>query len=131
MLVGMAADATGVVERAGHVIVWQEFGAGEEALLLRVPAAVFIAANVSLAPGHPVRVSADHYARRLACPSLVIHGDADGITPLGRGEELAKLAGSELIVLPGSGHEPQCRIPDVVNSHMEAFLQSALNPGEI
>ncbi len=249
MLVDLAADATGVVERAGHAIVWQEFGAGDETLLLlptwsivhsdfwrhqvpvlarryrvitfdglgngasgrptdprcygdllfaedgvsvldacgvaratvmgvsqggpwalalagrhpeRVSAAVFIAANVPLSPGHPGRVSASeqfaeiltdhdgwakwnrdywlsnypdflrfffsqcftephsernidhfvgmglqtspevllatagteeheltseqaaHYARRLACPSLVIHGDEDAITPLGR-----------------------------------------------
>ena len=140
----------------------------------RVGAAIFIAPNVPLAPGHPVRVAAnekfldelsdhpgwakwnreywltsfpeflrfffsqcftepgseaeiDHffqmgmqttpevllatggtdendlgpelaveYAEALHCPSLVIHGDADAITPLERGRELARLSGSEL-----------------------------------
>jgi pimeloyl-ACP methyl ester carboxylesterase len=63
-------------------------------------------------------------ARRMRCPSLVIHGDDDHITPVERGEELARLAGSELLRMPGSGHEPQCREPDLVNSHIEDFLES-------
>ncbi len=65
-------------------------------------------------------------ARRLAtqvgCPTFVIHGDGDEITPLRRGRELAVLTGSELVVLPGSGHEPQCRIPAEVNSLLDGFL---------
>jgi len=58
-------------------------------------------------------------------PSLVIHGDQDAITPLARGEELARLAGSELIVMAGSGHEPQCRNHEVVNAHINSFLETA------
>lgn len=170
----------------------------------RVAAAVFIAPNVQLAPGHPERVAAsarfedvlesregwlksnrhywlEHYeeylrfffsqcftepdsdverahflsmglettpevllatsgtdqtcltpeqtelfARGLRCPSLVIHGDADGITPLARGTELARLAGSELVVLPGSGHEPQCRNPELTNPVILSFLGRTL-----
>jgi pimeloyl-ACP methyl ester carboxylesterase len=63
-------------------------------------------------------------ARRMRCPSLVIHGDDDHITPVQRGEELARLAGSEFLRMPGSGHEPQCREPDAVNRHIEDFLES-------
>jgi pimeloyl-ACP methyl ester carboxylesterase len=63
-------------------------------------------------------------ARRVRCPSLVIHGDDDRITPLARGQELARLAGSELLTLAGSGHEPQRRTPAVVNRHLEMFLES-------
>ncbi|HEY0373361.1 MAG TPA: alpha/beta hydrolase, partial [Amnibacterium sp.] len=63
-------------------------------------------------------------AGRVRCPSLVIHGDEDRITPLARGEALARLAGSELLRLPGSGHEPQYRIPEVVNRQLDAFLES-------
>jgi len=64
------------------------------------------------------------YARGLSCPSLVIHGDADAIAPTERGEELARLAGSELIIMAGGGHEPQSRSPEVVNAHIDAFLAS-------
>jgi len=73
-------------------------------------------------------VAAD-YARGLRGPTLVIHGDADAITPLARGRELARLAGAELLVLPGSGHEPHCRNPDLVNAHLDAFLRAALDGG--
>ena len=69
--------------------------------------------------------SATTYARRMRCPSLVIHGDQDAITPTARGERLAQLAGSELVIMTGSGHEPQCRIPDVVNPLIDHFLRDA------
>ena len=69
--------------------------------------------------------SASTYARQMRCPSLVIHGDHDAITPTARGERLAQLAGSELVIMPGSGHEPHCRIPDVVNPLIDQFLREA------
>ncbi|HSV37497.1 MAG TPA: alpha/beta hydrolase [Nocardioidaceae bacterium] len=65
---------------------------------------------------------AAEFAGRLSCPSLVLHGDQDAISPLGRGTELARLAGSELHVLPGMGHEPQCRSPEVTNKLILSFL---------
>jgi pimeloyl-ACP methyl ester carboxylesterase len=67
---------------------------------------------------------------QVRCPTLVIHGDADAISPLARGQVLARLLDAELIVLPGSGHEPQCRAPDLVNAHLETFLEAALS-GEV
>jgi pimeloyl-ACP methyl ester carboxylesterase len=71
-------------------------------------------------------------ARRLATslsrPALVIHGDEDAITPLHRGRELARLAGAELSVLAGSGHEPQCRSPLEVNRLVDAFLEEHYPP---
>lgn len=66
--------------------------------------------------------TAERLAGSIEIPTLVIHGDHDAITPLRRGETLARLAGAELIVLPGSGHEPQCRIPDRVNPILDEFL---------
>lgn len=65
------------------------------------------------------------YARSLSCPSLVIHGDEDAITPLARGRELARLAGAELVVMAGSGHEPHCRTPGRTNAVLERFLRTA------
>ncbi len=61
-------------------------------------------------------------ARAVSCASLVIHGDEDAITPLARGTELARLSGAQLVVMPGSGHEPQCRIPEVVNPMLVDFI---------
>lgn len=66
--------------------------------------------------------TAERLATSIRIPTLVIHGDHDAITPLHRGQTLARLSGSELIVLPGSGHEPQCRIPEQVNRMLDEFL---------
>jgi pimeloyl-ACP methyl ester carboxylesterase len=61
-------------------------------------------------------------AGAMGCPTLVIHGDGDEIAPLQRGRELARLAPKAgLVVLPGSGHEPQCRIPEIVNPMLDGF----------
>jgi pimeloyl-ACP methyl ester carboxylesterase len=70
------------------------------------------------------------FARRVRCPSLVIHGDEDAITPVARGEQLARRAGSELVVMAGSGHETQCRTPDVVNAMLEDFLGTVFDGGQ-
>lgn len=70
---------------------------------------------------------ASEYASSLRCPSLVIHGDHDAITPLDRGRELAKLSGGKLVVMPGSGHEPHCRLPDETNDIIGRFLATALH----
>ena len=70
--------------------------------------------------------SAVAFARHMRCPALVIHGDHDAITPAARGERLAQLAGAELVILGGSGHEPQCRIPNVVNPLIDQFLRDSL-----
>jgi proline iminopeptidase len=72
---------------------------------------------------------AEDFARHLRCPSLVVHGDADPIAPLARGTELARLAGSELLVLPGTGHEPECRIPERMNPALSGFLASVIGDG--
>jgi pimeloyl-ACP methyl ester carboxylesterase len=75
------------------------------------------------------KLASDH-APRIRCLSLVIHGDQDAITPLARGGELARLAGSELIAMAGSGREPQYGTPGLVNAHLEAFLGAVLKrPG--
>lgn len=69
---------------------------------------------------------AGELARALECPSLVLHGDEDAITPLARGVELARLARAGLVVMAGSGHEPQCRSPEVTNRHLTSFLHDTI-----
>jgi pimeloyl-ACP methyl ester carboxylesterase len=63
-------------------------------------------------------------AARVRCPALVLHGDQDAITPVQRGQVLAELCGGELVVMPGSGHEPHCRSPEVTNRIIDDFLES-------
>ncbi len=62
-------------------------------------------------------------AAGLRVPTLVIHGDEDAISSVEVGREMARLSSAELVVLPGSGHEPQCRIPSEVNSIIDRFLE--------
>jgi pimeloyl-ACP methyl ester carboxylesterase len=66
------------------------------------------------------------YAKTIRCPSFVIHGDEDAITPLARGTELARLCGAELVIMRGSGHEPHCRDPDETNQVIGGFLAASL-----
>ncbi len=55
-------------------------------------------------------------------PTLVIHGAADAVSPVERGQELARLSSGELIILPASGHQPQYRDPGLVNPAVLEFL---------
>jgi pimeloyl-ACP methyl ester carboxylesterase len=79
-----------------------------------------IAATVD-APG-PDGATFTRLASEVPNPVLVIHGDKDAISPHTRGAELARLAGGRFVSMSGSGHEPQCRIPDEVNAILDDFL---------
>jgi pimeloyl-ACP methyl ester carboxylesterase len=47
------------------------------------------------------------YARRVKCPTLVLHGSEDRIAPLACGQELAELIPTaRMYVIPGVGHNP-------------------------
>jgi pimeloyl-ACP methyl ester carboxylesterase len=71
------------------------------------------------------------HARRLASSiahrSLVIHGDEDAVAPVRWGQRLADLAGSDLHIVRGGGHEPELREADEVNELIARFLE--LVPG--
>jgi predicted glycosyltransferase len=60
------------------------------------------------------------------CPVLVLHGDRDRITPLGRGERIAELTGGDLVVLEGSGHAPTARDPVRLNVLISDFATRVL-----
>jgi len=58
-----------------------------------------------------MRAMVDHPMRAqlaaITAPTLVIHGDQDGLIALERGRELAaSIPGSRLLILPGVGHSP-------------------------
>ncbi len=74
------------------------------------------------------RERATSLAQGLRCPTLVIHGDHDAISSVTRSEELAAHARAQLIVMPGVGHEPQCRWPTEVNTILDLFLTEHVLP---
>ncbi len=62
-------------------------------------------------------------AARVSCPSLLLLGSADRMTPPGKGRMLADaLAQSEAVVLPGIGHMMMSEAPDAV---IDALLRFA------
>ncbi len=69
---------------------------------------------------HPAQLRAAAAAVR--CPVLVIHGTDDEIVPVRRGQDLAALLGSDLMLIEGGGHCPQARDPVVVNRALAEFI---------
>lgn len=74
------------------------------------------------APGLDRR-EAEALARKVSCPTLVMHGTRDAISSPTRGVELARLTSGELTLMPEVGHEPQCRWPRDVNAMLDQFLE--------
>lgn len=62
-------------------------------------------------------------AARVRCPVLVMHGDADAITPHARGAALAEMTDGRLVTLHGSGHIPLARDPVKVNLLLREFVE--------
>jgi len=58
------------------------------------------------------------------CPTLVLVGDADELTPPDRAEEMAAgIAGARLVVVPESGHLSTLEQPHAVSAALEAWLE--------
>lgn len=60
---------------------------------------------------------------RIACPTLVIHGTEDRISPNARGVRAAELSRGELLTMEGSGHIPNVRDPVKVNLALRDFVE--------
>ena len=60
---------------------------------------------------------------QVACPTLLIHGDADPTLSV---EEVmgvaARIPGARLELIPGGGHRPDIRSPEAVDPLLEAFV---------
>jgi pimeloyl-ACP methyl ester carboxylesterase/predicted glycosyltransferase len=67
-------------------------------------------------------------AARVRCPVLVIHGEADAISPHARGAELARITGGTLATIEGGGHFPHARDPVEVNLLIRDFAVPASPP---
>jgi pimeloyl-ACP methyl ester carboxylesterase len=68
-------------------------------------------------------------ASRSRCPSLVIHGADDRISPLAVGERLAEALGAQLVVMTGSGHNPLGREPVLLNLRIRRFADAVAAEG--
>ncbi|HEX6301010.1 MAG TPA: alpha/beta hydrolase [Acidimicrobiia bacterium] len=70
----------------------------------------------------------DELVSQVACPSLVIHGTRDRISPHRRGVRAARLSGGTLLTLEGSGHIPNVRDPVKVNLALRDFVERVMAP---
>ena len=62
-------------------------------------------------------------ARRVQCPTLVIHGDADQRVPHARGEAIRDLVpGARMLTINGGGHLPSARDPVLFNRALRDFV---------
>jgi pimeloyl-ACP methyl ester carboxylesterase len=60
----------------------------------------------------------------IRCPTLVLVGDADQLTPPAVAEEMAKgIAGARLLIVPECGHVSTLERPDAVTAALVAWLE--------
>lgn len=60
---------------------------------------------------------------QITCPTLVLVGEDDQLTPPEMAREMAQgIAGSRLAIIPGSGHLSTLEEPDAVSAELEAWL---------
>jgi len=63
------------------------------------------------------------FLKEIKCPTLIIVGEQDAMTPVKVAQEMAAgIAGSRLEVIPQSGHLPTMERPDVVNWLLAEWL---------
>ncbi len=60
---------------------------------------------------------------RVECPTLVVHGEADVPVPVEMARAVVgELPDARLVVIPGGGHRPDIRSPELVNPILLEFL---------
>ncbi len=61
----------------------------------------------------------------IRCPTLVLVGDADELTPPDRSEEMAAaIPGARLVTVPDCGHLSTLERPDIVTAALIAWMES-------
>ena len=102
---------------------------------LVTPALIDRYAELSRAPGRremilsgrggpPGQISPGIFAS-IQTPTLVMHGEADTVIPVGVGQLLAKsIPHARLITYPGVGHVPMEQIPDRSAADVRAFMEA-------
>lgn len=63
---------------------------------------------------------------RIACPTLVLHGEADKLVPIAAGRDTARrIAGARFISIPGMGHDLPPPVNRLLLDQIIPFLESA------
>lgn len=63
---------------------------------------------------------------RISCPTLVVQGTEDRLTPLSVAQRMAReIAGARLALLPGGTHWAAAEMPVLINEHLEEFWRIA------
>ena len=74
------------------------------------------------------RIDSRPHLAAIGCPTLVLVGDADQLTPPERAQEIAAaIPGARLVVVPASGHLSTLEQPERVNAALLEWLGA---PGE-
>lgn len=61
----------------------------------------------------------------IGCPTLVLVGEADQLTPTARAQEMAAgIRGARLVVVPASGHLSALEQPERVNAALVEWLSA-------
>jgi pimeloyl-ACP methyl ester carboxylesterase len=69
------------------------------------------------------RIDSRPYLSAISCPTLVLVGEGDRLTPPERAREMhALVPGSRLEVIPASGHLPTLETPAATTAVLRAFL---------
>jgi 3-oxoadipate enol-lactonase len=60
---------------------------------------------------------------RIACPTVVVFGEEDQITPFGEAQRMAQtIKGARLVRIPAAGHLPNLEAPAAFNSALSTFF---------
>jgi 3-oxoadipate enol-lactonase len=60
---------------------------------------------------------------RIKCPTLILLGDQDGVTPLSSARAIAAaIAGSKIRIIPATAHLTMAERPDILNATLVEFL---------
>ncbi len=63
---------------------------------------------------------------RIACPTLVLHGEADPLVPIACGRDTAqRIPGAQFVAIPGMGHDFPPGVIEILVGHIVPFLQAA------
>jgi len=96
-------------------------GIGAEGLILSDLAPYLDGTGAGSIPGRTAALTRS-LAERVRCPALVIHGTADGIIDVRRGEALAAALEAPFVRLEGGGHIPSARHPVWFNLRVREFV---------
>ncbi len=76
----------------------------------------------------PGDADAEEICRRVRCPVLVVHGDADEVVPYEIGARLAEWSGGMLVTVPDGGHGMPLRDPVRFTLLVREFTESLAGP---